>query len=389
MRSARSLALAVMVATLAYGQGAQAQPVKPGEFARAHYRTPLAQTCPSPLTIQLDWLPQAEHGGLFQLIGGAGKMSQGRYEGPLGSTGINLLLLAGGKGIGLGDSETALSALYMGNSRAGLRPHLALVDQDSAMIFSRRFPATGVVALLDKSPMGLFWDRATYPDGFKSLADLRAFAKSGKGKIYLSTTRRTYGRYLLHNGIPKEAFQEGYNGDAETFVLNRGRWLNQGSITSEGYQFATGRRWKRPVDFLLLSDMGYPLYPGMVSVATNRLGELAPCLTRLVPLLQRAQVDYVRSPAEANDTIFRFNEGGFSAPWWHTSRDLLAAATRVSLTRGIVGNGGNKTLGDFDIARSNVLLSRLKPYLDIRATPNLKSEDVVTNRFIDPTIGLK
>lgn len=360
-----------------------------GSFAASAYRTPLANICPNPLIVQLDWLPQAEHAGLFQLIGGRGKMSQGRYQGPLGATGINMLILAGGKGIGLGDSETALSSLYMGNSRAGLRPHLALVDQDSALIFSSRFPATGVVALLDKSPMGLFWDRATYPTGFKSVADLRTFARSGRGKIYLSTTRRTFGRYLLNNGIPRDAFQEGYTGDAETFVLNRGKWLNQGSITSEGYQFAHGRRWSKPVDFLLLSDMGYPLYPGMVSVATNRLKALTPCLQRLVPLMQQAQVDYARQPAEVNDTIFRFNEGGFSAPWWKTSRELLDAAVAASLDKGIISNGPNRTLGDFNKARSDLLLSRLKPSLDIRAKPNVKTGDVATNRFIDPKIGLR
>ncbi|MCW2393093.1 hypothetical protein M2336_001527 [Sphingobium sp. B1D7B] len=386
MRRARH---AVLAALALLGAGAQAAPVAQGAFAREHYRTPLAKVCPNPVVVQLDWLPQAEHGGLFQLIGGGGKMSQGRYQGPLGATGIDLLILVGGKGIGLGDAETPFSALYMGNSRAGLRPHLALVDQDNAFIFSRRFPATGVVAMLEKSPMGLFWDRATYPRGFRSVADLRAFAQSGKGKIYLSTTRRTFGRYLINNGLPKDAVQEGYNGDAETFVLNRGRWLNQGSITSEGYQFAHGKRWNKPVDFLLLSDMGYPLYPGMVSVATNRMNELAPCLKGLVPLLQRAQVDYIRAPSEVNDVIYRFNEGGFAAPWWKTSRELLAAASAVSLSRGIVGNGPDKTLGNFDMTRSNVLLSRLKPYLDIRAKPNVKPQDVVTNRFIDPTVGLR
>ena len=379
-----------LVAALASGLASAAAVAAPaGSFAASAYRTPLANVCPNPLIVQLDWLPQAEHAGLFQLIGGRGKMSQGRYEGPLGSTGINMLILAGGKGIGLGDSETALSALYMGNSRAGLRPHLALVDQDSAIIFSSRFPATGVVALLEKSPMGLFWDRATYPKGFKSVADLRTFAKSGRGKIYLSTTRRTFGRYLLNNGIPRDSFQEGYNGDAETFVLNRGKWLNQGSITSEGYQFANGRRWNKPVDFLLLSDMGYPLYPGMVSVATNRLKALTPCLQKLVPLMQRAQVDYARQPAEVNDTIFRFNEGGFSAPWWKTSRELLDAATAASLAKGIISNGPNRTLGDFNKARSDLLLSRLRPSLDIRAKPDVKTGDVATNRFIDPKIGLR
>jgi hypothetical protein len=388
MRIKRLAAMTALTLTIgALANSASASP--PGGFARTAYRTPLAAVCPNPLVIQLDWLPQAEHGGLFQLIGGGGKMSRGRYEGPLGSTGIRLLILAGGKGIGLGDSETSLSSLYMGNSRAGLRPHLALVDQDSAYVFSRRFPAVGVVAMLEKSPTGLFWDRATYPPGFHSVADLRSFASSGRGKIYISTTRRTFGRYLLSQGIARDAFLEGYSGDGENFVLHQGHWLNQGSITSEGYQFAHGRHWEKPVDFLLLSDMGYPIYPGMVSVAAKRMTELAPCLKRLVPLLQRAQADYAHGPAEVNETIFRFNDAGLSAPWWHTSREWLDAAVSTSLTRGIISNGPNRTLGDFDMVRSTLLLSRLRPFLDIRAKPGVRPQDIVTNRFVDPAVGLR
>ena len=377
-------ALALLVALVP----AIAPAANPGASARAAYRTPLAGICPNPLVVQLDWLPEAEHGGLFQLIGSGGVARQGRYEGALGATGIRLVLLAGGKGIGMGDGETPLSSLYMGNSRAGLRPHLALVDQDSAFVFSSRFPAVGVAAMLDMSPIGLFWDRATYPRGFRSVAELRAFALSGKGKFYISTTRRTFGRYLLEQGIPRDAFQEGYSGDGETFVLHRGQWLNQGSITAEGYQFAHGRHWSKPVDFLLLSDMGYPLYPSMVSVAASQMGELAPCLKRLVPILQQAQVDYAKHPAEANATIARFNDAGLAAPFWHTPRDLLDAAVTASLKRGIIGNGRNGTLGDFDAARSRLLLSRLRPVLDIRAKPGVAAEDVTTNRFIDYSIGL-
>jgi len=119
------------------------------------------------------------------------------------------------------------------------------------------------------------------------------------------------------------------------------------------------------------------------------MAALAPCLKGLVPLMQRAQIDYIRKPAEVNDLLFRFNDGGFSARWWHTPRDMLAAAPGIELSHGIVGNGANRTLGDFDIARSNILLSRLRPYLDIRANPDMKVEDVVTNRFIDPAIGLR
>jgi hypothetical protein len=388
----RLLALAIgaaLAAPMAYAAAPSLARPPPGAFAHAAYRTPLADTCPNPLIIQKDWLAQAEHGGLYQLIGGGGTMSRGRYDGPLGSTGVRLIILEGGSGIGLGDGETSYSALYMGNSRARLRPHLAAHDLDNAFIFSRRFPAVGVVALLDRSPSVLFWDRGAYPRGFHSIADLKAFANSGRGKIYVSTTRRTYARYLVAQGVPKSVFIEGYRGDGENFVIHNGTWLNQGSATNEVYQFAHGKKWGKPIDALMVADLGYDIYPGMLTVATSRMDELAPCLKKLVPLLQRAQVDYMRSPAEVNDLLFRFNQAGMGASFWRTSRDLLDNAVRTELTTGIVGDGGNATLGDFDMRRVSLFLERIRPLLDVRAKPGVTPRDVVTNRFIDPSVGLR
>ncbi|MFZ4069121.1 MAG: hypothetical protein ACOYJ6_03345 [Caulobacterales bacterium] len=379
---------ACLAAALVWCAGAMAQTPSPGAFAARAYTTPLSPVCPNPLVIQTDWLAQAEHGGLYQLIGAGGRAERGRYTGPLGKTGIELILLQGGAGIGLGDGETAYSALYMGNSRARLRPHLALHDLDNLMIFSGRFPAIGVVAMLETSPIGLFWDQATYPKGFRTRADLAAFAKSGQGKIYVSTTRRTFARYLVASGVAKSAFVEGYRGDSENFVLNNGRWLNQGSLTNEAYQFAHGRKWNRPIGHIALSQMGYDIYPSVISVAANRITELSPCLARLAPLLQRAQIDYVRNPGEVNDLLFRYNQAGLAAPFWKTSRALLDNAVRVQIQTGIVGNGPNTTLGDFDMARVERVAALLRPMLDIRAKPNLRVEDVVTNRFIDPAIGM-
>ncbi|UXN73273.1 hypothetical protein N8D56_20430 [Devosia sp. A8/3-2] len=139
----RTLLLAVTALT---GVGQAAYAAEPGAFAKEHYTTPLADVCPNPFIIQKDWLARAEHGGLYQMIGAGGEMSSGKYQGPLGSTGIDLVLLEGGGGVGLGDGETAYSALYMGNSKAGVTPHLGFRELDNAFIFSKQFPVVGVVS---------------------------------------------------------------------------------------------------------------------------------------------------------------------------------------------------------------------------------------------------
>jgi len=362
---------------------------EPGAFARQHYTTPLGDGCPDPFIIQKDWLAQAEHGGLYQMIGAGGTMSSGKYEGLLGSTGISLVLLEGGSGVGLGDGETSYSALYLGNSKAGVVPHLGFQELDNAFIFSKRFPVIGVVTPLEQSPTALFWDQASYPEGFHSIDDLKAFAAAGAGKIYVSTIKRTFGKYLVDQGVPADVFVEGYRGDGENFVINNGTWLNQGFVTGEVYKFAHGNNWAKPINYLLISDLGYSIYTGMLSVATNRLEELAPCLEKLVPIIQQAQVDYVTDPAEANGVIVAFNEAGHGAGYWTTSAELMTYAVKALVDSGAVANGANDTLGDFDMVRVGALFDLVKGELDERADPAVTPESVVTNRFIDPTIGLK
>jgi hypothetical protein len=382
------LTTAVAIATFATALST-ANSATAGEFAKTRYTTPLADVCPSPFIIQKDWLAQAEQGPLYQLIGSGGEMTSGQYTGPLGSSGIDLTILEGGGGLGMGDGETAYSALYMGNSKAGVTPHLGYQELDNAFIFSKRFPVVGVMAPLDIAPTVLLWDKATYPDGFKSIADLKTFAESGKGKIYVSTTKRTFGLYLVEQGIPSDVFVEGYRGDGENFVTNNGTWLNQGFVTSEVYKFEHGNNWGKPIGYLNMNDLGYRNYTGMLSVATARMEELAPCLAKLVPLLQQATADYAKDPAEANKVIVDFNAAGHAASWWKTAPELMAYAAKTMVETGIIGNGPNATIGDFDMDRVAEMLKLVKPRFDERADPDVKPDQVVTNRFIDPSIGLK
>ncbi|MEP1768812.1 MAG: hypothetical protein ABJJ53_19500 [Sulfitobacter sp.] len=358
-----------------------------GDFAQAAYTTPLADVCPNPLVIQKDWLMQAEHGGLMQLIGAGGEMVSGSYSGPLGSTGITLELLEGGSGIGLGDGETSYSALFMGNSKAGKRPHLGFHELDNSFIYSERFPTVGVFVPLDVSPQVLFWDKGTYPDGFKTIEDLKAFGASGKGKIYLSTIDRTFGKFFVDSGVPADTFVEGYRGDGENFVVNNGTWLNQGFVTSEVYKFENGNNWSKPIGAVGINDLGYPNYTGILAVAKDRLEELAPCLEKVVPLMQQASIDYIKDPAEVLDVVVAFNEGGFGTGWWKTSPELAANGAKKMGELGIVGNGNNDTVGDFDMEIAAQMAVVVAPSLDERSDMDVTPQDVVTNRFIDPSIG--
>ena len=59
---------------------------------------------------------------------------------------------------------------------------------------------------------------------------------------------------------------------------------------------------------------------------------------------------------------------------------------------GILGNGPNDTVGDSDEARVTDFIARVVPTFEAAGVDtikaNLTAADLVTNQFIDPSIGL-
>ena len=367
--------------------GASTDPAaRKGKTAAELYKTDLTKDCPKTITVQKDWLAEVEHASVYQLIGDKGKMSESTYEGPLGSTGVNMKIIDGGPG--MGEGQTPITTLFAGNLKFNITPDLAFISTDDAAIFSSKFPVVAVVAPLDKSPQMLFWDPATYPNGFKSIADLKEFAKTNN-KIYIGSIKQTYGKYLVDQGVPASAFLEGYAGDAEKFVTNGGKWLNQGYASNEVYDFTTGRGWTKPIKYVYVSDLGYDYYPSSISVSKAKLPELKNCLAKLVPLIQQAQVDYINDPATINKVIFEYNDKKFGAGFWKTPLALNEAGAKVMKDDKLVGNGSDSTLGNFDTARVQKVIDNVKPGFDDRANKAVTPADITTNDFIDKSISLK
>jgi len=62
------------------------------------------------------------------------------------------------------------------------------------------------------------------------------------------------------------------------------------------------------------------------------------------------------------------------------------------IDEGIVGNGPNETIGDFDEARMSTFFDTVGPIFEGLGTPpadGLTVDDIYTNEFIDTSIGLK
>ena len=108
-----------------------------------------------------------------------------------------------------------------------------------------------------------------------------------------------------------------------------------------------------------------------------------------MPILQQSSIDYLTDPAETNALILQavqeFNNG------WVYTEGVANYAVETMINDGLMGNGPNETLGDFDLDRVNGLIEIARPvYAALGQEPpaDLTAEDIVTNQFIDPSIGL-
>jgi hypothetical protein len=345
----------------------------------------LTGVCPHPVVVQTDWFAESEYGAYFQLLGeqptfdSASKRVRGRLTDAGRPAGVDLEIRYGGPAIGF---QQVSAQLY-----ADPEITLGLVATDEAIQNSAALPTLAVVAPLELSPAILMWDKARHPD-VHSIADL---GRAGVPVLYYQTD--TYMQYLQGAGLLAPAQLDGsYDGGPSRWVAAGGELAQAGFATSEPYiyrsELGPGRSYD--VDFQLVNDTGYPSYFSTLSVRAADKDRLAPCLRRLVPMVQRAQVGFMTDPARANGLIVQAVTADESSVWSY-SPGLADYAVRTMRERGIVANGANSTLGDLDpqrVARMIEILTPIFAAQNVPIRPGLTPDQLVTNEFVDPTIGL-
>jgi hypothetical protein len=130
-----------------------------------------------------------------------------------------------------------------------------------------------------------------------------------------------------------------------------------------------------------------PFDPQALSIRAADRERLAPCLAKLVPIVQRAQLDYLADPAATNELIVDLVEQ-YDTGWVYSAGLADYAITKMRET--FVGNGPDQTLGNFDMARVGRMLEIVTPIFTAQRKPpkdGLKAEDIATNDFIDERIG--
>lgn len=359
------------------------QQATPAPSAAAGGSQDLRGACPETIVIQKDWQPESEHGVLYNLLGSGYKVDteKKKVTGQLVSdgvdTGVKIEIRTGGPAVGF---QPVPALMYTDKSI-----HLGFVATDEAVQFSAKQPTIAVMAPMEVSPLAIMWDKGTHPD-FNNIADV---GQTDTKVLY--SKGLTYMDYLTGSGLLRSSQLDGsYTGAPDLFIANRGKAALQGFITSEPYLYEKEiKAWGKPLAGQLINDTGYPSYFDALAVRSDDKEKLSGCLKKLVPLLQKSQVDFIQKPEPAIkailDLVKKYNTG------WQYSDGLAKFSAEQMVKQGIVSNGPDKTLGEFNLGRVQRIMNITRPIFASQRKPvsdGLKPGDIATNEFIDTSIGL-
>ncbi len=334
--------------------------------------------CPNPIVIQTDWFPEPEHGAMYNLTAGEGSVDpeSGRFSGPLAADpSITIEIRAGGPFIGFQDTISLMATdgdIFLG-----------FINTDEQTARYADFPTTAVFAPLEINPQMIMWDPETYD--VSSWDDV-----AGTGAIINIFAGGYYPEWLVGAGlVTADQLDPSYDGSPARFISEGGAIMQQGFETQEPFNYENiFADWGKPVETLLIHDSGYEIYQGAIGILDANLDDAArECLSALVPVMQQSAVDFAADPGPTNAAILQAVVD--LDTFWQLSEDSVAFTHgRMHGDLGIVSNGPNSTLGDFDLDRLEGVLALIDEQVPTIERGETGVADLVTNEFIDTSIGL-
>jgi len=366
------LGASIILLVSACGGSGTAEPGQPVEPVGGG----LADNCPARIVVQTDWFPQAEHGGVYELLGDDASTDKdsGATVGSLvvrgEQTGLQLEIRAGGPFL----QSPVVTEMYSDDDIV-----LGYVGSDVAVSRFADAPTVAVFNALNVNPQVLLWNADLHPAD----APLEQVAAE-VGAVYVFG-EPSWVRFLEAQGVLDAAkVDSGYQGNP---ILATEDVIHQGFVTSEPYTYANLESGAIATGHVLIHDLGWTNYPQNLAVRADRLDDLRPCLQQLVPVLQQAQLDYIAEPDRTNARIVAAVETLDS--WWSQSAGSTADSVNQQVELGIIGNGSTPTFGDLEPDRLDGFIRILLPILREQGidAPDVRASDISTNEFLDPAIS--
>ncbi len=338
----------------------------------------LTDVCPATIVVQTDWFPESEHGGIYHLMGDDAVASKdtGAVTGSLvvngEPTGVKLEIRAGGPFL----ESPVVTEMYQDNAIT-----FGYVGTDVAITRYNDAPTLAVFNALNINPQVVLWDATKHPEA-KTIADAAKTVKS-----FYVYGEPSWMQYFIAQGlINKDQVDSNYKGN---LLLATDDAAHQGFVTSEPYKYANLETGSITTGYQLIHEAGWNSYAQNFAIRKDRLEELRPCLEKVVPVIQQAQIDYIADPTRANALIISTVKTYDS--WWSQSDGDVANGAASQKDLGIIGNGDTETFGDLEEARVNDFIAKATPILREQGLEiaDLTASDITNNEFLDASITYK
>jgi hypothetical protein len=335
----------------------------------------LADVCPATVVVQTDWFPESEHGGIYHLMGDDAIASKdtGAVTGSLvvngEPTGVKLEIRAGGPFL----ESPVVTEMYQDNAIT-----FGYVGTDVAITRYNDAPTLAVFNALNINPQVVLWDATKHPEA-KTITDAAKTVKS-----FFVYGEPSWMQYFIAQGlINKDQVDSNYKGN---LLLATDDAAHQGFVTSEPYKYANLETGSITTGYQLIHDAGWNSYAQNFAIRKDRLEELRPCLEKIVPVIQQAQIDYIADPTQANALIISTVKTYDS--WWSQSEGDVANGAASQKDLGIVGNGDTETFGDLEETRVNDFIAKATPILREQGLEiaDITAGDITDNSFLDTSI---
>lgn len=348
------------------------------EFAETSYTTDLTGVCPENIVVQTGWYPETTRAYLYQLIGPGGTVDidKGAYVGPLGSTGVNLDIRMGGPYVG---DQSSVAMMYQD-------PEILLgeVNSDEGANLYSEFPTVALFAPMDKSPAVLVWDPSKH--------DFKTMAEIGESNlpVLMYGADDPWVKYFVGKGDLKQSqIDDSYDGTPTRLIASDGEVIEQGYANIAPYAYEHDYpEWRKPVSTMLLADNGWSPYDNALGTTPENVTEYSECFAKLIPLIQQGAVDYATDPGPINDRLVSVVDELASSSRLTAESNQYSAKALVE--DGLISNGEDATLGNFDDARMATFIEQVTPFLE-ESNPNFEPVDptvLYSNQFIDLSIGM-
>jgi hypothetical protein len=291
-------------------------------------------------------------------------------------TGVDVEVRPGGPNVGF---QPVPALMYLDEAIT-----LGAVTTDDGIAAAAGQPTVAVASQMTVSPQILMWDPESHP----GMTTIREIAATG---VPVVTSGDILPALLASQGIMQPAQADtGYEGTPARFVSDP-TILQQGFATAEPYVYQNEiAEWGRPVGFEPLANYGFSVYPEPLAVRADRLEQLRPCLEKLVPIMQRSQVDYLADPGSTNRLIVELVEAYQTG--WTYSLGVADFSAKAQVEQGFVTNDpASGVFGQIDPARMEQIVATFGPILQSQGTITTVPDpaSLYTNEFIDPSIRME